>query len=111
MELRKLYKLRIFIDESNSFGVLGVTGKGVTEYYDVDVSTKEMSYFDNHLFSNSSTNFPCIYVKTFADIHNSWLYCFTDPLELGTRVSLLHRQLWLTMRKTCPKFRRISETI
>ena len=24
----------------------------------------------------------------FEDIHNSWLYCFTDPLELGTRVSL-----------------------
>ena len=25
-------------------------------------------------------------------IHSSWLYCFTDPLELGTRVSLSHRQ-------------------
>ena len=22
------------------------------------------------------------------DIHNSWFYCFTNPLELGTRVSL-----------------------
>ena len=26
------------------------------------------------------------------DIHNSWLYSFTNPLELGTRVSLSHRQ-------------------
>ena len=26
------------------------------------------------------------------DIHNSWLYCFTNPFELGTRVSLSHRQ-------------------
>ena len=26
------------------------------------------------------------------DIHNSWLYCFTNPLEFGTRVSLSHRQ-------------------
>ena len=26
------------------------------------------------------------------DIHNSWLYCFTNPPELGTRVSLSHRQ-------------------
>ena len=26
------------------------------------------------------------------DIHYSWLYCFTDPLELGTRVSLSHGQ-------------------
>ena len=24
------------------------------------------------------------------DVHNSWLYCFTNPLELGTRVSLSH---------------------
>ena len=23
-----------------------------------------------------------VYIK---DIHNSWLYCFTNPLELGTR--------------------------
>ena len=30
------------------------------------------------------------------DIHNSWLYCFTNPLELGTRVSLLHRQSYVT---------------
>ena len=27
------------------------------------------------------------------DTHNSWLYCFTNPLELGTRVSLSHCQL------------------
>ena len=30
--------------------------------------------------------------KNIKDIHNSWLYCFTNPLELGTRVSLSHRQ-------------------
>ena len=29
------------------------------------------------------------------DIHNSWLYCFTNPIELGTRVSLAHRQLYV----------------
>ena len=27
----------------------------------------------------------------FEDIHNSWLYCFTNPLELGIRVSVSHR--------------------
>ena len=31
-------------------------------------------------------------VNLIKDIHNSWLYCFTNPLELGTRVSLSHRQ-------------------
>ena len=39
IELRKKYKLRIFIDESISFGTLGKTGRGVTEYFDVPVST------------------------------------------------------------------------
>ncbi|XP_046684296.1 serine palmitoyltransferase 1 [Homalodisca vitripennis] len=36
IELRKKYKLRIFIDESISFGVLGKTGRGVTEHYGID---------------------------------------------------------------------------
>ena len=26
------------------------------------------------------------------DIHNPWLYCFTNPLEIWIRVSLSHRQ-------------------
>ena len=25
-------------------------------------------------------------------IHNSWYYCFTNPLDIGTCVSLSHRQ-------------------
>lgn len=39
MELRAKYKLRIFIDETVSFGVLGKFGRGVTEHFDIDVST------------------------------------------------------------------------
>lgn len=38
IDIRKKYKLRIFIDESISFGVLGKTGRGVLEYYNVAVS-------------------------------------------------------------------------
>lgn len=37
MRLRKEYKLRIFIDETLSFGILGDTGRGVTEYFNIDV--------------------------------------------------------------------------
>ena len=33
------------------------------------------------------------------DVRNSWLYCFTNPLELGTRVSLLHRQPYVMFHK------------
>ena len=39
----------------------------------------------------------------FEDMHNSWLYCFTYPLE--------HIRLTMRKRNTCPKFKRISETI
>ena len=32
------YKLRIFVEESFSFGVLGKTGRGITEHFGVSVS-------------------------------------------------------------------------
>lgn len=38
VELRKRYKLRLFLDESVSFGSLGEHGRGITEYLNVDVS-------------------------------------------------------------------------
>ena len=40
-----------------------------------------------------------VYTLIFEDIHNSWLYCFTYPLELGTRVSLSHRQPYVLVRR------------
>ena len=39
------------------------------------------------------------------DIHNSWLYCFTNPLELGTRVSLSHRQPYMSIHTRVPSSR------
>ena len=36
VELKYKYKYRIFMDESVSFGTIGQTGRGVTEYYGVD---------------------------------------------------------------------------
>lgn len=35
VELCRRYKLRIFVDESVSFGTLGATGRGVTEHFNV----------------------------------------------------------------------------
>jgi len=35
IELKYKYKIRIFMDESNSFAVLGESGKGVTEHFKV----------------------------------------------------------------------------
>lgn len=36
VELRKRYKLRMFLDESISFGVLGENGRGLIEHFNVD---------------------------------------------------------------------------
>ncbi|XP_058055288.1 serine palmitoyltransferase 1 [Anopheles bellator] len=36
VELRSRYKLRLFLDESVSFGVLGASGRGLVEHYNVD---------------------------------------------------------------------------
>lgn len=38
VELKNKYKVRVFIDETISFGVLGKHGKGVTEHYGVPLS-------------------------------------------------------------------------
>lgn len=37
VELRKKYKLRLFLDESISFGTIGANGRGLTEFLNVDV--------------------------------------------------------------------------
>lgn len=37
VELRKKYKLRFFLDESLTFGVLGEKGKGLVEHLKIDV--------------------------------------------------------------------------
>ena len=38
VELKHQYKVRIFMDETVSFGTLGKTGRGVTEYFSIPVS-------------------------------------------------------------------------
>ena len=45
MELKYKYKVRIFIDESASFGVLGHTGRGLTEHFNVPVSYFIFNFF------------------------------------------------------------------
>lgn len=37
IELKEKYRFRLLMDESNSFGVLGDSGRGLTEYYGVPV--------------------------------------------------------------------------
>lgn len=42
VSLSKKYKLRIFIDESISFGTLGKNGKGVTEHFNIPVTEVDL---------------------------------------------------------------------
>ena len=37
LRLKEAHKLRLFVDESLSFGVLGATGRGLTEHFGVTV--------------------------------------------------------------------------
>jgi len=37
IELKRKYKLRLFIDETVSFGTLGEHGRGITEYKNISV--------------------------------------------------------------------------
>ena len=42
--LKHQYKLRFFIDETVSFGTIGKTGKGITEYMGMEVRGNCCSY-------------------------------------------------------------------
>lgn len=42
IELKYKYKVRLIIDESASFGVLGQTGRGITEYFDVPINEVDL---------------------------------------------------------------------
>lgn len=37
VRLKEEYKFRILVDESNSLGVLGKTGRGISEHYNIPV--------------------------------------------------------------------------
>jgi serine palmitoyltransferase len=38
VEMKYIYKYRIFIDETVSFATIGKTGRGITEYYNIPVT-------------------------------------------------------------------------
>jgi len=42
LHLCKKYKMRIFIDESISFGTIGLHGRGITEYFNIPRSEIDM---------------------------------------------------------------------
>lgn len=45
VELKEKYKFRLMMEESNSFGVLGKTGRGITEHSNVPISKVDLITF------------------------------------------------------------------
>lgn len=46
IRLKEKYRFRVLLDESNSFGVLGKTGRGLTEYFGVLVFSFNFPFVD-----------------------------------------------------------------
>lgn len=42
VRIKQKYKIRLFLEESNTFGLLGSKGKGLTEYLNVDINDLDM---------------------------------------------------------------------
>jgi serine palmitoyltransferase len=47
VELKKKFKYRLILDESQSIGVLGRKGAGLTDLYNIDVSLNDLLVFKN----------------------------------------------------------------
>lgn len=50
IDLRIKHKIRIFIDESMSFGILGKKGRGITEHFNVPVKHISMCILKRYYF-------------------------------------------------------------
>ena len=59
IQLKHQYKLRLFIDESVSFGSLGKHGKGITEHENISV-IKHLNLPPNIYISNNHLMWPKI---------------------------------------------------
>ena len=55
IEFKYKYKVRVFLDESNSFGVLGETGKGLTEHLNVRTFPKAVKFMNCRLIFKKSS--------------------------------------------------------
>ncbi|CAL8109871.1 unnamed protein product [Orchesella dallaii] len=92
-DLCKQYKVRLFVDESISFGVLGRTGRGLTEHLDVD--RKDIDFISGSLEHSCASFGGFIVGPSYVVDHQriSGLgYCFSaslPPLLAGSGIKAL----------------------
>lgn len=89
--LRKQYKLRLFLDESISFGAIGAHGRGLTEYLNVDVSSGIF------LFScHGSWIDLCIFMCSRSAKKSTWFVRVWKTLSVRSADSVwVQRSLWI----------------
>jgi len=90
IELKKRFKIRLFIDESRSFGVLGSEGKGVSQHFNVDINDIDliMASLENALSAYGGFCAGSTYVIDHQRLAGSG-YCFSASLPpFQARVAL-----------------------
>lgn len=81
VELKEEYKFRLFLDESLSFGVMGATGRGLAQHFNIPRSKIDISIGSMAAAFGSSGAF-CIgdKVMTYHQRIGSLAYCFSASL-------------------------------
>lgn len=90
IRIKQKYKIRLFVDESKSFGVLGSEGKGVTQHLNVDIGDLDlvMASLENSLCSYGGFCAGSTYVIDHQRLSGTG-YCFSASLPpFQTQVAL-----------------------
>ncbi|PVD22741.1 hypothetical protein C0Q70_15997 [Pomacea canaliculata] len=112
VELKWKYKLRIFLEESLSFGVLGANGRGVTEHFEIPIDNIELIAASLENSMASIGGFCC--GKKFIIDHQRLSgsgYCFSASqppmvaVAATTALKLMEKNphLLLTLRENCQR--------
>lgn len=93
IKLKNQFKVRIFVDETVSFGVLGRTGRGISE--EADIPVDEIDHFSASLENAISAYGGFCCGTSFIVDHqrlSGWGYCFSaslPPLQTAVAISAL----------------------
>ncbi|XP_055627527.1 serine palmitoyltransferase 1 [Toxorhynchites rutilus septentrionalis] len=120
VQLRNRFKLRMFLDESISFGVLGKTGRGLIEHFDIDKTEVDLRSAGLEWAAGTIGGF-CA-GSSFIVEHQrlSGLgYCFSaslPPLLAQAAISTLDRfesdpEIFLELRKCCKKISQMLSSL
>ncbi|RWS17075.1 serine palmitoyltransferase 1-like protein [Dinothrombium tinctorium] len=120
IKLKNQYKVRLFVDEACSFGVLGNTGRGVTEHF--NIPTDEVDHFSATL-ENAISAYGgfCCGTSFIIDHHRlSGLgYCFSaslPPLQAAVALAAIDvlessNDLVLNLRDNCQHMHKLLKNI